>query len=148
MITVREIMTTDPYTLRPGDTIADAQRLMAERHVRHLPIVDEAGQLVGLVSQRDVLAADLSRVAPLADADREAFESAVPLRELMTRDLEVVGPDDSLRLAALRLQRQRIGCLPVVDDGRLAGIVTDYDFVGVAIDLMEQLELAESDEGA
>jgi CBS domain-containing protein len=146
MITIREIMTTNPYTLRPDDNIGDAQRLMAEHHVRHVPIVDGSGRLAGMVSQRDVLAADLSRVAPLAGHDREAFESAVPLRNIMTPTPLVVGTGDSLRLAAMRLQRQKIGCLPVVDGERLVGIITDYDFVGVAIDLLEQAELAEPEE--
>jgi CBS domain-containing protein len=146
MITIREVMTTKPHTLRPGNTMADAQRLMAEHHVRHIPIVDDSNRLVGLVSERDVLAADLSRVAPLAGPDRAGFESAVPLRDVMTKDVQVVGTNDSLRLAALRLQRQKIGCLPVVDGDTLTGIITDYDFVGVAIDLIEQLELSEPEE--
>lgn len=143
MISVDEIMTTDLVTLSPEDTLAAAARLMSERGFRHLPIVDADGALAGLVTQSDVLAASAST---LAGGDGGVDPSTVPVKSFMTRDVATIDERASLRQAAIYLQRHKYGCLPVVTDGRLRGIVTDYDFVGVAINLLEQLELAEPDE--
>lgn len=137
-------MTTDLVTLTPRDTLAAAARLMSERGFRHLPIVDADGALVGLVTQSDVLAASASTLA--GGTDGGVDPATVRVEEFMTRDVATVDERASLRRAALYLQRHKYGCLPVVTDGRLRGIVTDYDFVGVAINLIEQIELADSDE--
>lgn len=143
MINIEEIMTTDLETLGPDDSLAAAARLMAERGFRHIPIVDEGGQLRGLVSQTDVLAASGSRLLA-GDPDRDP--AGIRIREFMTTDVATVDERANLRQAALFLQRHKYGCLPVVTDGELRGIVTDHDFVGVAIDLLEQLELTEPEE--
>ena len=143
MISIAEIMTTDLKTLAPDDTLGTAAHLMAERGIRHIPIVDDGGSLAGLVTQSDVLAASHSNVA--ADAD-EPDPGKIPVRDFMTRDVATVDERANLRQAALYLQRHKYGCLPVVTDGTLRGIVTDSDFVGVAINLLEQLELTEPTE--
>jgi CBS domain-containing membrane protein len=143
VITVAEIMTTALHTLKATDTVYAARQLMTERHIRHVPIVDDAGRLVGLVSQRDVLAASRSRVTDRGDNERRQFETSVPLGQIMTTQLSVVSEKMNLREAALRLQAHKYGCLPVVAQGKLKGIITEADFVAVAINLLEQLELAD-----
>jgi CBS domain-containing protein len=143
MTTVEEIMTTDLVTLTASDSIETARQLMAARHIRHIPIVDADHVLIGLVTHRDVLAASLSQLDPVEDAHRTAFEAATPLRDIMTTELDVVSEKMNLREAALRLQAHKYGCLPVVSQGKLKGIITDSDFVAVAINLLEQLELIE-----
>ena len=143
MIIVKDIMTTTLYTLKETDSIDEARRLMAERGVRHIPIVDDQGHLVGLVSQRDVLAASLSMLANINEAERQAFDASTSLQAMMTRAPSVVPETMSLREAALFMQNHQYGCLPVVRQGQLIGIVTDSDFVAVAINLLEQLELVE-----
>ncbi len=143
MLSVDEIMTREPYTLGPDDSLADARKLMAEHHIRHVPVLSGDGTLVGLVSQRDVLAAEDSTV--LNDPGG-AGERYVALSAIMTSPVRTVDEQASLRGTALHLQQQKLGCLPVLRDGRLVGIVTDADFVGVAINLMEQLESSEPDE--
>jgi CBS domain-containing membrane protein len=139
---IAEIMTTEPETLGVDDSLETARDMMSQRGFRHIPIVDDSGALAGLVTQSDVLAASASKLG--ADDERPASE--VRIGEFMTRDVATVDERAELRDAAIYLQRHKYGCLPVVTDGQLRGIVTDSDFVGVAINLLEQLELSEPDE--
>ncbi len=141
MFTVAEFMSTDLKTLGPDNSLAEARALMIERRIRHLPIVAD-GKLLGIVSHRDVLAAADSQLLDEAEAHRDK-ERFVALSELMTRDPLTIDERDSLRAAALLMQRHKLGCLPVVRDGVLRGIVTDSDFVSIAIDLLEQMEVSE-----
>ena len=143
MISIGEVMSTDLETLSPNDTLATAAHLMAERGIRHIPIIDDSGELAGLVTQSDILSASHSKVAANS-AERDP--GAIQISEFMTRDVATVDERANLRQAALYLQRHKYGCLPVVTDGTLRGIVTDSDFVGVAINLLEQIELTEPTE--
>lgn len=145
MLSVAEIMTTEPITLSPDDSLHDARRLMSEHHIRHIPVVEEDGRVAGIVTQRDVLAAaDSTLIVSLEDAGPQ--EEYIALSSFMTMDVHTVDEHASLRGTALYLQKNKVGCLPVVRDGRLVGIITDSDFVAVAINLMEQLEESEPDE--
>ena len=140
MIDVREIMTPrdDLVTLEPDATVGQAGELMAARHIRHIPVVDGDGHLVGIVSHRDVLAATgpkTGRPDPGGPARK--------LSEIMSSPVETVDPRVNVRLAGLRLRSLQVGCLAVMRDGTLEGLVTDSDFVGVAINLLEQLEESE-----
>lgn len=128
-------MTTEPFTLRESDTIGHAGNIMAERHIRHIPVVDGDSHVVGLVTQRDVLGA-------------KGADAETPLSEIMIRNVSAIDKDDSLRKAALYMQSHKYGCLPVLSDGRLIGIITDSDFVAIAINLIEQAELYEQEIGS
>ena len=141
MLSVSEIMTREPYTIGPDDTLEAARKMMAEHHIRHIPVVNENGSLIGLVSQRDVLAAEDSTV--LSTAGDKSPERYVAVSSIMTTPVQTTDEHSSLRGTALFLQQHKLGCLPVIDKGVLTGIITDADFVGVAINLMEQLEDAE-----
>ncbi|KGE05356.1 CBS domain-containing protein [Pseudohaliea rubra] len=141
MLSVAEIMTREPYTLGPDDTLADARRLMNAHHIRHIPVVSAERTIIGLVSHRDVLAASDSTL----ESHREDH-AAVPLSAVMSTPVQTVDEHASLRGVALHLQQHRMGCLPVTRDGALIGIITDSDFVSIAIHLMEQLELVEPEE--
>ncbi len=143
MITVDEIMSVGVQTLNASDHLADAKRLMAKNGIHHVPIVNDVGEVVGLVSHRDVLAASDSN---LANDSIDKTLGKVAIEHFMTRDVMTVDGRASLREAALFLQKHQYGCLPVVTDGKLKGIITDSDYVAVAIDLLEQAELAELDE--
>lgn len=146
MMTVDEIMTTDVHTLGASNTIADARAVMTKEHVRHIPIVDDHGRLIGLVTQRDILAASESVIAQANDKIHARSVSQIPLSQIMIRDISVIDQNANLRQAAIHLQAHRYGCLPVADNGKLTGIVTDSDFVAVAINLLEQLEEKEPEE--
>ena len=143
MISIDEIMVTDLVTLTADDSLATAMQVMGEKGIRHLPIVTGDGKLHGLVTQSDVLAASASN---LSGQVTERKPSEIRIGEFMTRDVATVDERANLRQAAIFLQRHKYGCLPIVTDGELRGIVTDTDFVGVAINLLEQLELTEPEE--
>jgi len=145
MLSVAEIMTREPYTLGPDDTLVQARQLMAEHHIRHIPVVSGDNSLIGLVSQRDVLAAGASNILSREDAVG-AKDSYVALSSIMTTPVQTVEENASLRGTAMQLQKNKLGCLPVVNAGRLVGIITDSDFVAIAVNLMEQLESSEPDE--
>ncbi len=145
MLSVAEIMTREPYTLGPDNTLADARKLMAEHHIRHVPVVSGDGTLVGLVSQRDVLAAEDSAVLS-QPGDPDSKEGYVALSAIMTSPVQTVDEQAGLRGTAIHLQKNKMGCLPVMREGRLVGIITDSDFVAIAINLMEQIEAGEPEE--
>ena len=125
--------------------MAKARELMAEHHIRHIPVVSGDSCLVGVVTQRDVLAAADSSILPDQPA-HEAEERYVALSSIMTSPVQTVEETASLRGTAMHLQKNKLGCLPVLNKGKLVGIITDSDFIAIAINLMEQLEQNEPDE--
>lgn len=143
MLSVAEIMTREPYTLGPDDTLLDAARLMHEHHIRHVPIVGPDSSVVGVVSHRDVLAASDSKVMHEPGEGKEGY---VALSAIMSSPVQTVSEDAGLLGVAIKVRKQRMGCLPVVKDDKLVGIVSDSDFLEVAITLLEQLEMSEPEE--
>jgi len=143
MITISEFMTPGPYTLREIDSLNDARKIMTEKHIRHIPITDDDNHLLGLVTQRDVLAA--TEPGLRSQVKGASCELDIRLSEIMIRDVNVIHESDSLRQAALFIQSHKYGCLPVVADDRLVGIITDSDFIDIAINLLEQVELTEEE---
>ena len=143
MFELDSLMTTDVVTIGPGDSLDRARQIMHERRFRHLPVVESGGRLVGLVTLTDVLAATDSF---LREDDSKLHPEQIPVRDVMVTDVVTVDEHAGVRQAALFLEKHRIGCLPVVTDGELRGIITDTDFVGVAINLLEQIETIEPEE--
>lgn len=140
MLELETIMTTDLVTIGVDDNLDAARKIMHEKRIRHLPVVDSAGKLVGLVTITNVLAATDSF---LRDEDSKLHPEQIPVTDVMVSDVVTVDEHAGIRQAAVFLEKHRIGCLPVVTDGELKGIVTDTDFVGVAINLLEQLETSD-----
>lgn len=145
MFTIEEFMTPDPYTLRETDSIDDARKFMTEKHVHHIPITASDNQLLGLVTQRDVLLATDPGWSQEVKRTSAAGGTDIRLSDIMIRNVSVIHKEDSLRQAALYLQSHKYGCLPVVIDGRLVGIITDSDFIAIAINMLEQAELLEDE---
>lgn len=143
MITVDEMMTRATKTLHTDDNLADVQAVLQNFNCHHVPIVNDNNELQGLVSQRDVLRVTESI---LADDQQTIDPEKVPVSEVMTQDVFTVRPETPLRKAAIYIRTQRYGCLPVTRDKKLVGIITDSDFVNIAIDLLEQLEESEPEE--
>lgn len=133
---VSEIMSRNIIGLPPSATLNEARTLMQRHHIRHLPVLDNE-RLVGLVSQRDILAAQESS---LEKGQNGHFLTLHQLSEMMITDVVTVSPKAGIREAALYLQKHKYGCLPVVDKDQVVGIVTDSDFVTVAIHLLEVLD--------
>jgi CBS domain-containing protein len=140
MMNIDTIMTTDLITIPPTESLETARILMHDNKIHHLPVVDDDNTLVGLVTLSNVLAATDSI---LRDPDNRLHASEINIKDVMVTDVATVDERASLRQAALFLEKHRIGCLPVVTKGKLNGIITDTDFVGVAINLLEMLEETE-----
>ena len=128
---VSEIMQREVATLREQDHLTVADDVMRLGQVRHMPVL--AGErLVGIVSNRDLLAASLTSALEFGARERRAFLRSVEVREVMTKDVVSVGPDMTIAKAARILIERRIGCLPVVKGEELVGIVTETDLLRAA----------------
>ncbi len=133
-VLVKHIMTTKLVTFFEEQTLPLAEDVMRIHRFRHLPVIDQEGHLVGLVTQRDLLGAQISGLLGLTEGQRRARQEEIPIRRVMTRDVWAVHPDTLASHAGRTLIDHRYGCLPVVDDARvLCGIVTERDFLRFAI---------------
>ena len=144
MIYVSEIMTAQPYTLMADAYISDAVKLMTEKHIRHIPIVNEADELVGIVTHRDLLVATGSKLDEVSSVEN-TFANR-PVSEIMTSNVSTTVERAELISAARFLEQHDFDALPIVNGKTLVGIVTDSDFVAVAINLLEQMAVTEPEE--
>lgn len=127
---IAEIMRTEFASLRPEDRLDLADQVMKLGRVRHLPVLDGDGRLVGIVSNRDLLEASLTSVLAFETSERRGFLRSIGVSEVMTSDVETVAPETPLGVAAGRIIRNKIGCLPVVrDDRTMVGLVTETDLL-------------------
>lgn len=133
MISIESIMTPNPVSLSPDDTLGTAHQLMNEKHIHHIPIIDESNEVVGLISHRDVLAASGSILN-----QHPSDNSKTPLSDIMASPVVSIPPSAGTLKAAQYIHNSRHGCLPIIDENGLIGIVTEYDFVEVAINLLER----------
>ena len=139
MFSIDAIMSTDLITLPPDATLDEARSLMHNNRIHHIPVVDD-DNLVGLVTLTNVLAATDSF---LRDRDNRIHANEILVKDAMVTEIATIDEHASLRQAALFIEKHKIGCLPIVTDGKLRGIITDTDFVGVAINLLELAEETE-----
>lgn len=144
MIKIEDMMTRNPHTLLRSHLLEDAKHTMEALDIRHVPIVDADRQLLGIVSQRDVLAAQESSLQSIPE--NQSFTLSTPLHQVMHTSVMTVEPRAGLKEAAIYMQKHKVGCLPVVDKGQLVGIITDSDFVSIAINLLELQEEVEPEE--
>jgi CBS domain-containing membrane protein len=129
--TVKEIMTPIVETLQVGDTLAQARNQIVRGRIRHLPVVDGEERVVGLVTHRLLLEAWLGHGHPERES-RVDIEREVPVEMLMEKDILTVDAETSAARAAFLLESYKFGCLPVVENGKLVGILTEADFVRFA----------------
>jgi acetoin utilization protein AcuB len=126
-------MTADVYTASPDTTLADALSLTRAHRIRHLPVLD-GDRLVGVVTDRDLRLA----MPPIWADERDELREALKTRrvsEVMIRNIITVPPDTPVEHAAKLLYTHRIGCLPVLDDDRLVGILTETDLLRACAEL-------------
>jgi len=133
---VADLMSRQVTAASPQDTLADAYLIMRVKRIRHLPVVDERAQLLGLVTHRDLLAASSSTLVVPSEEDRIELLARAQLFTVMETHLATAAPGEHAAEAGRRMIRHKIGCLPVVEDGRLVGIVTEEDFLRWATDHM------------
>jgi CBS domain-containing protein len=129
--TVAQLMSTDLFTAHPDDLVDLAASLMEWRHIRHVPVEDDEGRLVGLISHRDLL-----RLLAQGLLSRGAKE--VTVKEIMTRDLLTITPETPALEAMAIMRRRKVGCLPVLENDRLVGIITAYDFLALSAEIIEK----------
>jgi CBS domain-containing protein len=134
-------MSTDLFTVRPDDLVDLAASVMHWRHVRHVPVEDDEGRLVGLLSHRNLLRL-------VARRGTGQLQEAIAVRDIMKADPLTVSPQTPT-LEAIDLMRQHgVGCLPVVEGGALVGIVTAHDFLSASARLFEERLRADAGGGA
>jgi acetoin utilization protein AcuB len=124
---IRDIMKSPVVAIPPGTSLEDAYRTMQEKKIRHLAVV-EADRLAGIVTDRDLRLAT-SRLAP------SPFPPASLVAAVMRRDPVTADPGDPVEDAARTMRERRIGCLPIVEEGRLVGIVTVVDLLDALLRL-------------
>lgn len=144
MIKVEDMMTRNPHTLLRSHSLSDAKHLMTEHEIRHVPVVDTENRLLGVVTQRDVLAAQESSLQKISEDQSHTLTT--PLDVAMRKNVMTVDPHAGLKESATYMQKHKVGCLPVVLNQELVGIITDSDFVTIAIHLLELQEEGEPDD--
>ena len=131
--TVRDIMSAEVTTLGRNDTLLLAKDIMNLGRIRHFPVVED-DELVGVVSQRDLYRASLGTVMQYGEKAQRAFLESVAVKEIMADPISI-GPDATVGDAARLMIEHKIGCLPVLEDDRLVGIVTETDMLQVVVDM-------------
>ncbi len=126
---VADLMTKEVVTLYRNDEIALADDLMNLGRVRHIPVVDEDETLVGIITQRDLFRSALLQSLGYGKNVRDPTLAGIRIKELMTTNVITTHSSTPLRDAAELMLHQKVGCLPVLDEGKLAGILTEADFV-------------------
>jgi CBS domain-containing membrane protein len=131
---VRDVMTGDVFALTANDTLDTLYDLMDAKKIRHMPIVNADHALVGLVTERDMLKGALGLTDDLPVNIQHDVLAQVKVGSIMTMEPETCDPEDELVAAAQIMLENKYGCLPVVDGDRLVGILTEADFVKLAIE--------------
>ncbi len=123
---VKDWMTADPVTIDAHTTLPEANRLMKECNIRRLPVVDQ-GKLVGIVTLSDIREASPSNATALSIYELNYLLARLTVGEIMTRDPITIAPDTSIEAAARLMLDHKIGSLPVVQETRVVGIITESD---------------------
>ncbi len=131
---VSDWMTKRVYTVSPDDYLSDAITLMRERRIKHVPVV-KGGRLRGIISDRDIKEYTPSRATTLDIYELHYLLAHTRIREIMKTRVTVINSDTAVEEAALLLLDQNIGCLPVMDEGKLIGIISDRDIYRALVDI-------------
>jgi acetoin utilization protein AcuB len=133
---VKEIMTPNPVTVEPDMFITDAQKLMKEDNIRHLPVVQEGKGMLGLITRDALNRALPSELTTLSIWEINYQLARIKVRDVMVKKVISVTEDVTVEEAARIMIDRKIGSLPVMRDGMLAGIVTEIDLLGALSNLM------------
>ncbi len=127
-VKVRQYMTAEPQTLEITRSLLDAALLLRRAHLRHIPIL-ENGRLVGILTDRDVARIAPSRLTPLPEEEYNRVFEGTSVAKIMTKEPLSTTPDSPLGEAVALLHTKRLGCLPVLEGGKLVGIITVTDML-------------------
>jgi len=136
---VKDLMSSPVFSLKESDSLHSARSLMNLQRIRHIPIVTVDNVFTGLITHRDILSATISQLADLDPETQKEIDSGIPIREIMRTDIATIASDAPLKDAAQILLNHKYGCLPVVEEGQLIGILTEADFLRLTIKLMDAL---------
>ena len=129
---VREFMASPVTSLPSSASLLDAGLLLRAGRIRHIPIIDD-GNLVGILSDRDVQRCTPSMLTRVTAEEYNAIFEDTPVARVMTRDPQHVSPDAPLHVAAALLRSSKLGCLPVVENGQVIGIITKDDMLAALV---------------
>ena len=132
---VRSRMTVNPFTIAPDTMIADALELMREKNINRVPVVKD-GKLVGIVTERKVMEVSPSSATSLSVFEVNYLLSKTKVEQVMTKKVVTVSPDDLLEVAALKMRDNNVGGLPVVENGKVVGIITESNIFDAFIEIM------------
>ena len=133
---VQNWMTTDVVSVGPDTSLLKVGKLMKDHHIRRIPVVDDNGQVVGIISDRDVRDASPSKATTLDMYEMHYLLAELKAKNIMTAKPITVKPTDTVEQAALIMLDNKVGGLPVVDDnGRLVGIISDHDVFKALVDI-------------
>jgi len=130
---VRDLMSKNVTTLDRNEKLSAADDVMRLGRIRHLPIIDEGGDLAGIVSQRDLFHSGLLRALGFGSHAKERAMDLLVLKEAMKTEVATVTPSAPLTEAAKTMLEKKIGCLVVVEGKKIVGILTESDFVKLAL---------------
>lgn len=135
---VSRSMTREVITVDPDKTVFDAQDLMAQNKIRHLPVVDANQKLIGIVTDRDIRSAvPYNFIKDACSPEQREEICALTVKDIMTRDPISISPTYTIQDALLMIQNSRVGALPVVDDeGKLSGILSVRDLLRAFINVL------------
>jgi acetoin utilization protein AcuB len=136
---VRKKMKRDLVTIGKDERMTTAKKILQEKNIRHLPVVD-GKKLVGLVTNMDIRKAEASPATSLEIRELHYLLDKIKVSEIMTRNVITITPDISVEEATTLLHDNKIGCLPVVEDGNLVGIITENDVMEILINVMGMKE--------
>jgi CBS domain-containing protein len=129
---VKDVMAREVTTLQRNEKLSLADDIMNLGRIRHLPVLDDDGrELVGIVSQRDLFRGALAQAIGYGQHARRKLLDTLKVKDVMTTAVTTTTPDTLLVEAARVLMKRKIGCLPVIENGRLVGILTEGDFVAL-----------------
>ena len=127
---ISELMARDVETLDRNDTLSLAEDLMKMKRIRHLPVTDD-GELVGIISQRDLFHAGLSTAMGFGTKAKGEFLKSVLVKEITTEKVITISSGSDVKTAAQLMLEKKIGCLPVVDNGELVGLISESDVIRI-----------------
>jgi CBS domain-containing membrane protein len=133
---VRDLMRTEIVTLNLGDALDIASDIMSLGRIRHLPVVDASQRVVGIVTQRDLLKASISSVLGLGTKREREWLGKVPVREVMTSSVVTTVPGAPVADAVEQMIHGKLGCLPVCEEGKLVGLLTETDCLRLLRDVL------------
>jgi acetoin utilization protein AcuB len=134
---VKDYMTTEVTSLQETDTLLDAAMVFVRSSFRHIPVLRDK-KLVGIITERDVKQFAPSLLSRTSADEYNQIMETTPISRVMTRDPMTLKPQQPIFEAATLLHGKRFGCLPVVENGELVGIVTTTDMLGLLIQIMQE----------